>query len=231
MASQRTWQDSVRRCRMVSARCSASATRQIRSSWATWTRTALVAARDDAHEQTLVDHAARLAEVERALVLAQMVEAPKPADYEWVQAPLPHEIRLNSVDSVSSASLYEMVKPWTEKSNIGEDDWTLTAATKAPCKNLTLRMQGHLFGHVRTLIMQGPPTVAARRASSAMAAFRRANGTCRPRLRLGNRRGSMQESIAACSNLGWKQFSGERSAIFAGCGQTYCRARVSAKGP
>lgn len=130
------------------------------------TKIAVASTRLDSHEQSLAEHARRLAEVEKVLATANSVEMPKPAEYDvqWARAPLPYVLRLNSDDMVSRETLEPVVKQWMGDCNLADDMWKLIAPTPAPSRNFTL-------------VLQGAPSIAARRASMAMAALWRPDGT------------------------------------------------------
>lgn len=104
--------------------------------------------------------------MEKALVTAQSVEMPRFADYDvqWARAPLPYVVRLNADDFITKDKLEPAVKRWMEDSNVADDMWKLSAPAPAPGKNFTL-------------VFQGAPSIAARRASAALAALRRPDET------------------------------------------------------
>lgn len=104
--------------------------------------------------------------MEKALATAQSVEMPKPADYDvqWARAPLPYVLRLNADDLLAKEALAPAIKQWMDDCNIAEDMWKLTAPSPAPSENFTT-------------MLQDAPSIAARRASVALAALRRPDGS------------------------------------------------------
>lgn len=102
-------------------------------------------------EQTMADHASRLAEIERAVV-TPIQHAPAPSQFDSERQPYLHIVRLSTADMVAKGVVHEVV-------GIKAGGWDRSASSQGIWKMFTV-------------MFNGAPVTAARRANKALAALR-----------------------------------------------------------